>query len=125
MRFSGSESGDLALRTRQYAARIIRLYAALPKTVPAQIIGKQLLRSGTSVGAHVAESKRGRSSADFANKVDGALQELEESLYWMNLLIDTKIFSPAKLRDLMDETNQIIAILVTMARRTRRSMNKG
>ncbi len=124
MRLPSKDESDLSLRTRKYAARVIRLYASLPKTVQAQVIGKQLLRSGTSVGAQIAESKRGKSSADFVSKLDGALQELEETIYWMNLLIDTAIVKPAKLRDLMDESNQIIAILVTMANRTRRKIAK-
>ena len=64
MRLPDGESGNLCMRTRKYAVRIIRLYASLPKTTQAQVIGKQLLRSGTSVGAHVAESNRGKSAAD-------------------------------------------------------------
>lgn len=120
MRLSTDENRDLGLRTRKYAVRIVRLYASLPKTTEAQVFGKQLLRSGTSVGAHVAESNRGKSRADFANKIDGALQELDESVYWMNILIDTGIVKASKLKDLMDESEQLIAILVTMANRIRR-----
>ncbi len=121
MRLPTGEERDLGMRTRKFAARIIRLYVSLPKRVEAQIIGKQLLRSGTSVGAHVAESNRGKSRADFVNKIDGALQELDESLYWMNLLTDTEIVKADKLRDLMNESEQLIAVLVTIANRTRRN----
>jgi len=121
MRLPKAEDRDLCVRTRRFAARIIRLYVSLPKSAEAQVIGKQLVRSGTSVGAHIAESNRGKSRADFANKIDGALQELDESRYWMTLLIDTEIVRPDRLRDLIDEAEQLTAVLVTIASRTRRN----
>ena len=84
---------DLKTRTKAFALRIIRLYAALPKTAEAQVLGKQLLRSGTSVGAHYREAVRSRSTAEFISKAEGALMELEESSYWLELLADAKIVS--------------------------------
>ena len=72
---------DLKIRTREFALRIIRLYTSLPKTTEAQVIGKQVLRSGTSVGAHYREGCRAKSNADFINKIEGSLQELDETLY--------------------------------------------
>ncbi|MDQ4120045.1 MAG: four helix bundle protein [Acidobacteriota bacterium] len=72
------KESDLKKRTKDFALRIIRLYIALPKTTEAQVLGKQVLRSGTSVGAHYRESCRAKSNADFISKVEGALQELEE-----------------------------------------------
>jgi four helix bundle protein len=123
MRLKANEGEDIQLRTRKFAARIIRLYVSLPKTAEAQVVGKQLLRSGTSVGAHIAESNRGKSDADFVNKIDGALQELDETLYWMNLLIDTNIVKVDKLNDLMHESEEIIAVLVTIANKTRRKIS--
>ena len=74
------EPSDLRERTKQFALRIIRLYAALPKSTAAQVLGKQVLRSGTSVGAHYREAQRAKSDADFINKIEGGLQELEETL---------------------------------------------
>lgn len=68
---------------------MIRLYTALPKTTEAQVIGKQMLRSGTSVGAHYREAVRSRSDAEFVSKIEGGLQELEEAIYWMELLEET------------------------------------
>lgn len=115
-----AENGLLA-RMRAYAVRIIRLYAALPKSDAAQHIGKQLLRSGTSVGAHLAEAGHTKSKADFACKIEGALQELEESRYWMELLVAAGCVKPAKLQPLIDESGELIAILVTIARRTQRA----
>ncbi|MBM4423136.1 MAG: four helix bundle protein [Chloroflexi bacterium] len=103
---------DLRERTKQYALRIIRPYASLPKTATAQTIGKQLLRSGTSVGAHYREADRGKSTADFISKIEGGLQELDESAYWMELLIEADIVSAAKLGHLLQETSELIATFV-------------
>ncbi len=77
---------DLKTRTKRFALRIIRLFAALPKSVEAQVLGKQLLRSGTSVGAHYREGHRARSNAEFISKLEAGLQELEETSYWLELL---------------------------------------
>jgi four helix bundle protein len=75
-----SNRQDLRRRTKEFALRIIKLYAALPKNAIAQVLGKQILRSGTSVGAHYREACRAKSNADFINKIEGALQELDETL---------------------------------------------
>lgn len=72
---------DLKLRTKKFALRVIKLFAALPKTIEAQVIGKQFLRSGTSVGAHYREGHRARSTAEFISKIEGGLAELEETAY--------------------------------------------
>jgi four helix bundle protein len=104
---------DITKRTKEFALRIIRLYSSLPRGNVAQVIGRQLLRSGTSVGAHVREGVRSRSDAEMISKTEGALQELEESVYWMELLCDSGIVKAERLRDLMKESNEIIAILVT------------
>src|SRR4051794_33106305 len=91
MNQTGGEPADLRKRTKQYALRVIRLYTALPTTTQAQVIGKQLLRSGTSVGAHYREGCRARSTAEFVNKLQGGLQELEETSYWLELLAESGI----------------------------------
>ena len=115
-----SHSGqDLRQRTRAFALRIIRLYQALPKTGEAKVIGSQLLRAGTSVGAHVAEACRAKSRADFVSKIDGAAQELEETLYWMDLLVDAEIVSSSKLAPLQLEASELMAILATLSKKTR------
>ena len=107
---------DLKQRTKQFALRIIRLYVALPKTMEAQVIGKQLLRSGTSVGAHYREGTRSRSTAEFVSKIEGGLQELEESAYWMELLVESNIMPETRLNDLQQEANELTAILVTCSK---------
>jgi four helix bundle protein len=113
------EVQNLRDRTRQFALRVIRLYVALPKTNPGQVIAKQILRSGTSVGAHYREACRGKSNADFIDKIEGALQELEETAYRLELLADSAIVKSEKLNPLLDEANQLTAIMVTMTKRVR------
>jgi four helix bundle protein len=106
-------SKDLRTRTKQFALRIIRLYGALPDSSVAQVLGRQLLRAGTSVGAHYREGFRARSTAEFISKLETGLQELDESAYWLELLVEGGIMPAAKLEDLQDEVNQLITILVT------------
>ena len=108
------EKQDLRTRLKQYALRIIRLYESFPKRGAVHVITHQLLRSGTSPGAHYREACRAKSDPDFISKIEGALQELDESDYWLELLVDGG-FSPAhKLRPLRDETNELIAIFVSI-----------
>ncbi|MCX7841413.1 MAG: four helix bundle protein [Anaerolineae bacterium] len=111
---SRTQEVELRARTKNFALRIIRLYASLPKTTEAQVIGRQVLRSGTSVGAHYREAQRAKSNADFVNKIEGALQELDETAYWLELLVESGIVPEKKLKPLMQETDELIAIFVTI-----------
>jgi four helix bundle protein len=104
---------DLSARTKSFALRIIRLYVALPKTAVAQVLGKQILRSGTSVGAHYREATRARSTAEFVSKIEAGLQELEESTYWLELLTDGGIVPAHRCVDLRKEADELTAILVS------------
>ncbi len=112
---------DLADRTKLYARRIIRLVSALPKSVVAQVLGKQVLRSGTSVGANYREASRARSKAEFIAKMGDCLKELGESEYWLDLLSEESVVAPAKLASLLEETRELIAIFVTSIKTARRS----
>jgi four helix bundle protein len=114
-------TADLRTRTRQFSLRIIRLFGALPKSVVAQVLGKQLLRSATSVGAHYREGYRARSTAEFVSKLEVALQELEETAYWLELLIESGIIPESRLAELTEETNQLTAILVTCVKHAKES----
>jgi four helix bundle protein len=114
-----SRSIDLALRTKEYAKRIIRLYVALPKSQVAQVLGKQLLRSGTSVGANYREAHRARSKAEFLSTVGTCLRELAESEYWLELLSDENILPPTRLQPLIKETRELTAIFVTIVKKGR------
>ena len=94
---NGAPPTDLRVRTKDFALRIIRLYVSLPKTTEAQVLGKQVLRSGTSVGAHYREGQRAKSDADLISKMEGGLQELDETAYWLELLIGAGIVPAEKL----------------------------
>src|ERR1700754_3551734 len=113
---------DLKSRTKQFALRIIRLYGALPNTNIAQVLGKQLLRSGTSVGAHYREGCRARSTAEFISKLEGGLQELEETAYWLELLVEGGVVPVDQLRPLQQETDELTAIFVTCAKKAKRDI---
>lgn len=109
--------GDLRGRTKQFALRIIRMYSSLPQGQVAQVLGKQVLRSGTSVGAHYREANRARSDAEFLSKMRLALQELDETAYWLELLVEAEIIPAVKLVELQQETEELIAIFVTIAKK--------
>lgn len=110
---------DLKVRTREFALQVIRLYSSLPKKTEAQVLGKQLLRSGTSVGAHYREAQRAKSNADFINKIEGALQELEETQYWLELLQGCSLINENESASIRQECDELIAILVTMVKTTK------
>ena len=110
---------DLCLRTKQFARRIIRLYLALPKHAVAQVLGKQLLRAGTSVGANYREANRGRSKAEFISKIGDCLKEADESLYWLELLSDENVLKPSRLAALIQEADELTAIFVTISKRSK------
>ncbi len=106
---------DLKPRTKAFALRVIRMYSTLPKSdTVAQVLGKQVLRSGTSVGANYREASRGRSKAEFISKIGDCLKEIEETEYWLELLVDSGCISETKMDDLLDETRQLIAIFTTI-----------
>ena len=109
------EKRDLRERTKAFALRVIRLYSSLPKTTLAQVLGKQVLRSGTSVGAQYREAYRARSTAEFVSKIESSLQELEETTYWLELLVDSELIPAKRLTNLQDEAQQLTAILASSA----------
>jgi four helix bundle protein len=115
---------DLRERTTEFALRIVRMYTQLPKTTEAQTLGKQVLRSGTSVGAQFRESQRAKSDADFINKLEGCLQEADETAYWLELLVKSEIVPANRLEALRKETDEIIAILVTIVTKVKKRVNK-
>lgn len=110
---------DLKFRTKAFALRIIKLYTSLPKSGEAQVIGKQVLRSGTSIGAQYREACRSRSNSEFISKMQSSLQELDETAYWLELLVDGGIVKAEKLADLRRETDELIAIFVTSVKTAR------
>src|SRR5438132_10550465 len=103
---------DLKQRTKTFALRIIKLYSALPRRGDARILGTQILKSGTSVGAHYREACRAKSNRDFISKVEGALQELDETAYWLELIGEAEILSVQRLEPLHIEAEELMAIFV-------------
>ena len=116
---------NLSDRTKSFALRIIKLFSALPTTIEAQVIGKQFIRSGTSVGAHYREAVRARSKLEFVAKIDAGLQELEETIYWLELLMESEIISQIRLTDLFREANELMAILVTISKNTKSTISSS
>jgi four helix bundle protein len=112
---------DLKKRTKAFALRIVRLYTSLPNTTVAQVLGKQVLRSGTSVGAHYREASRARSTAEFISKLEVAIQELDEALYWLELLEEAAIVRTGRLIDLRAEAEELISIFVSSVRTAKHS----
>jgi four helix bundle protein len=111
---------DLRARTKDFALRVVHLYQALPKSDGvAQVLGRQLLRSGTSVAAHYREACRAKSDLDFINKLEGGLQELDETDLWLELLGDAGTIRSSRIKPLCVEVDELIAIFVTMIRKIR------
>ena len=117
---------DLRSRTKKYALRVIRLFRALPRRdAVGDVLGKQLLRSATSVAAHYREACRAKSDLDFISKIEGAQQELDESELWLELLSDAGVVKPALLTPLLQETNELLAIFVTMTKNVKMRRRKS
>ncbi len=106
-------------RTKQFAIRVIRMCESLPTNMSAQTIGKQVLRSGTSVAANFREASRARSKAEFIAKLGTVEQELDESMLWFELLTETEILPSKKLKLLHQEAEELIRIVVASVRATR------
>jgi len=102
---------DLKRRTKQFALRIMKLAAALPKTVEGRVIGNQLVRAGTSVGANYRAACRARSKAEFIAKLGIVVEEADESAYWMELIIEGGLLKIQLVQPLLDEANEIVAIM--------------
>lgn len=108
---------DLRVRTKSYASAIVRFYCTLPTTrVEVAVLGKQLLRSGTSVAANYREASRARSDAEFISKIEQCAQEADESILWLELLKDDCEIRSERLDWLLQESDELIAICVTMSK---------
>jgi four helix bundle protein len=111
---SGSKGQDICDRTRAFALRVIRMYRVLAKDDVGQILGKQLLRSGTSVGANVEEDQAAQSKADFVSKLSIALKEARETRYWLTLILESESLPANRLESIQGEIEEIIKILYTI-----------
>jgi four helix bundle protein len=106
-------------RTKSFALRVIKAVQALPRSDVATTLGRQLLRSGTSVGANYRAACRAKSSADFVNKLKIVEEECDESLYWMELLVEAQLLSKIKLSALIQEADELLSITVAALRTSR------
>jgi four helix bundle protein len=116
------EPEDLKQRTRRFALRVIRLTQCLPKNRAAEVIGKQVLRSGTSVGANYRAACRSRSVADFIAKMHIVQEEADETLYWLELLTESGLMPKTQLDGLMNEADELVAIIVASINTARKKL---
>lgn len=113
---------DLLQRTKKFAIGVIRLLQALPETTEAQIIGERIVQSGTSVGAQYREACRAKSDAEFITKLEDTLQELDETSYWLELLVESGIATELHhVEPLTQENTELTAIFVTIVRKVRQN----
>jgi four helix bundle protein len=112
-------------RTKQLALRVIRMVEALPKNLAAQIIGKQILHSATSVAANYRAACRGRSNEAMIAKLDIVLEEADETLFWLELLVESGLMPDTRLVDLASETNELIAMVITSLKTLRAKSHKS
>jgi four helix bundle protein len=108
------KNSDLRDRTKRFASSVIQFYPTIPKTTVGQILGRQLLRSSTSVGANYREASRARSKAEFISKTGDCLKEIDETAYWLELLEENDIVSKKPIAPLINESNELTAIFVTI-----------
>ena len=114
-----SKQEELRNRTKRFALRIIRLFRHLPRTPEAQVLGKQLLRAGTSVGANYRSAGRARSKADFVSKIGIVLEEVDETVFWIECLAESGVIDPKLLSDLLSEANELVAIFAASQKTAR------
>lgn len=110
---------EMKLRTKRFALRVMRLVESLPNTKTANVIGNQLLRSGTSVGANYRAACRAKSTADFISKLSIVEEENDESIYWMELLVESETIKESLLVNLMKEADEILSIIVSSIKTTK------
>jgi len=111
-------------RTKSYSLRVIRMYCALPKTTLAQVLGKQVLRSGTSVAANFREASRARSDSEFISKLGIVEQELDETALWLDLIVESDLVKSSRVVQLQEETEELLKIVVTAIRRSKSSSSR-
>ncbi|WP_207423623.1 four helix bundle protein [Desertivirga brevis] len=102
---------DFKKRTKRFVVNNVLFFKELPKSDEARILGRQLLRSSSSVGANYRAACRGRSQAEFFSKISIVVEEADETLFWMEVMIESGIVSEAKMRPLLDEAKEILAVV--------------
>jgi len=118
------DSEELKLRTKQFGFRIIKLYEELSKTKKGEILGNQLMRAGTSVGANYRAACRSKSDADFIYKIQIVEEEADESAYWLEMISESNIIKKNRLGNLLQEANELTAIFRSSGRTAKQRRNK-
>jgi len=113
------ENYDFRKRTKAFAVEIIHLFASLPKTTEAQVCGKQIIRSGTSIAANYREAHRARSNAEFISKLGTCLQEADETQLWLELLTEGCKIKNQKIDELWKECDELISIMVSWVKKSK------
>lgn len=116
-----NEKLDLKIRTRQFAISIVHLVRSIPKNEEGYIIGKQLLRAGTSVGANYRAARRGKSSPDFTNKINIVLEESDECCFWLEIMLETNIGDRSKILPVLKEVDELTAIFTASCKTARQN----
>ena len=122
---SSKRQGILEQRTKQFALQVIGLYSTLPKSAVCQVLGRQLLRSGTSVGAQYREAMRAKSPADFTSKMEGSLQEIEETRYWLELLVESGTLPGNRVAPLRPEADELVAMFAASVLTAKRNKSRN
>ncbi|HEX8815047.1 MAG TPA: four helix bundle protein [Terriglobales bacterium] len=119
------KADELRLRTKRFAIRIVRLFRSLPHSPDVQVLGKQLLRSGTSVAANYRAVCRSRSKAEFVSKMSIVVEEADETVFWLELMVESGLVTMKKTEALISEANQLVAIFGTSLKTAKASIAAG
>ncbi|MBI2099676.1 four helix bundle protein [Candidatus Uhrbacteria bacterium] len=117
------DKNELKERTKRYALRVVTLVEALPATTTGKAVGNQLIRSGTSVGANYRAALRARSKAEFIAKLGTVIEEADESAFWLEIIIESKLLKKERVEPLLKETNELIAIFFTTRKSSKQILN--
>ncbi len=115
---------ELKKRTKQFGLRCIKVVESLPNTRTGEVLGKQLVRSATSVGANYRSACRAQSKAHFVSKIAIVVEEADESLYWLEMIVEAALLPESKLKDLLKEGDEIVAILTAASKTAKRNLNR-
>ncbi len=118
-----SDADQLKERAKQFAIRVVKLFRPLPRTEEARVIGKQLLRSSTSIAANYRAVCRARSKPEFISKIGVVVEERDETVFWLELLVETTVVPRHRMEGLLSEANQLLAIF-TASQRTAKTVNR-
>jgi four helix bundle protein len=111
---------ELEERTKKFAVRVVKTVGGFPKTSEGKIIGRQLLKAGTSIGANYHEANRAESRDDFIHKTGIAEKEAAETIYWLEICHETRLGVEKQIAEVLDEANQLLAILITIGRKAKK-----